>query len=355
MNRLLFRMNFALTVALGALLGLDWTLESRREAQRLFDSAFHAIHDAATPPVASVTRLELLLPGSAKRWTLEKRPEGWRLPDYREAFALGQEVDGLLKALLESRGTIVGNFSGDAAHFGFVPGRILEAWLYGASSSLLLKGMAGSVAPGQRSGECFLAAEGFDRILLSNANPWPHVQWDATSHFPPLTDLKVMPSALRRGYASRVVFGGEAAPQVRDLIRREVPTDRLNPLADRGPRFEWFGTFVEGEKRINDNVASGYLGAVTGLLFDDLLGDFKGREALFAKPVLTITLENDGGSKDTLTIGTRDPNGFNYLLNGSSGQVFLISTSRLSSLTPDVRALLELPSAPPPMPVSPPR
>ncbi len=159
-----------------------------------------------------------------------------------------------------------------------------------------------------------------------------------------------MPTALGRGYAAKITFGGEAAPPVRELIRREIPKERLNPMMDKGPRYEWFGTFADGEKRVNDNVAGSYLGGLTGLLFDDLLGDLKGREGVFAKPVLTITLENDGGTKDTLTLGLRDPNGLSHFLNGSSGQVFLISAAKVASLTPDTKALLELPRAPPQAP-----
>ena len=350
MNRLLLGINLVLVAALCALWGLDHSLETRRDARRATDSAFHAIDDAATPAVSAIARIELLLPGSTTRWSLEKKSEGWRLPQYRDAFALGQEIDGLLKAILESRGTIVGRLPQDAMHFGFVPGKVIEAGLYGSSSMPLLKATAGAVAPGQRSGECFLAAEGLDQILHANANPWPYVQWDSTSRFPPLTDPKVMPTALGRGYAAKITFGGEAAPPVRELIRREIPKERLNPMMDKGPRYEWFGTFADGEKRVNDNVAGSYLGGLTGLLFDDLLGDLKGREGVFAKPVLTITLENDGGTKDTLTLGLRDPNGLSHFLNGSSGQVFLISAAKVASLTPDTKALLELPRAPPQAP-----
>jgi len=354
-NRQLLLFNAVLLASFGALWWLDRRLESEREARRAADSAFHTIADSTTPPVANVARIELLLPGSQTRWILEKRPEGWRLPQYRDAYATAPEIDGLLKSFLESHGTVVGMLSDAEAakHFGFVPGQVIEITLFGASSNQLLKATAGSVAPGQRSGECFLAADGLDRILHANANPWPYVPWDPTSRFPPLTDRKVLPSALGHGSAARIVFGGETAPAVRELIRREIPKERLGPMMDRGPRFEWFGLFADGEKRVNDNAAYTYLSGVTGLQFDELLGGLAEREAQFARPGLTITLENDGGTKDTLALGGQDDKGFRYLSNGTTQQAFLITPAKAATLTPNLEALMApqpQPPAPPPQP-----
>ncbi|MBI4603017.1 MAG: hypothetical protein HY721_13750 [Planctomycetes bacterium] len=343
MNRVLSGMNLFLLVCLAVLWRLDVSLEERREGRRRADSTFHSLADEATPAAAAVERIELKLPGSDATWVYLKRADGWHLPDHRDAFATGQEIDGLLKALLESRGTVVGRRPQDAAHFGFVPGRTVEASLQDGSGRLLVKALAGMVAPGQRSGECFLAAEGREPILHANANPRPYVAWTPGSRSPPLLDPKVIPSALSRGLAAKVVFGGEAAPAIRELIRREIPLEQRRALGDRGPRFEWFGTAADGEKRLNDNVAFGYLHGLTRLTFEEILGALQGSEALFAQPSLTITLEQDGGAKDTLTLGASDASGRRHILNSATGQVFTITEENARGLTPDVKALLELP------------
>jgi len=354
MSRKLLLGNVALALILAGLVAADRVLETRREARRAADGAFHAIADAATPPVASVARVELVLPGSTTRWTLERRPEGWRLPQYRDAFALGQQVDGLLKALLESRGTVVGTVSGDGPHFGFLPGRDVEAALYGASGSLLLNASAGRIAPGQRSGECYLRVDGLDRVIHANANPWPFVAWDPATPFPPLLDAKVIPSALGRGFALRITLSAVPPLPIREIVRREIPKERLQPPLDRGPRYEWFGAFAEGEKQLNDAASYAYLGRLTGLTFDELLGSRSGQEAAFAQPSLVVTIEYDGGAKDILRLGAPLDAGRRLVESEATAQAFVISAAKAASLAPDVQALLAPPAAPPPAPALPP-
>jgi hypothetical protein len=301
-----------------------------------------------------VARVDLTLPGSGTKWTYVRREESWHLPRYHDGFGIGQELEGLLKAFLDGHGTVVGRMPGDAEHFGIVSGRTLEADLYDAGSKLLLHAIAGSVAPGQRSGECFAAAEGIDRILHMDSNPWPYVQRTPDDRFPPLLDTKVIPVALRRGLPAKLVFGGENPPAIREIIRRETPKDQRAAFGpDRGPRYEWYGTVAGGtvagaEQRLNDNAAFGYAGYLSSLVFDDLLGPKAGREALFERPTLTVTIEYDGNVKDTLILGVAGRGGMLHLLHSTTGQVFLVSPEKAKGLTPDVKALLEPPRQPPP-------
>ncbi len=348
-HRALLALNLVLLACLGVLWALDASLEARRKAARSADSAFHSLADAGTPAVASVARVDLTLPGSGTKWMYVRREESWRLPQYRDGFGMGQEIEGLLKAFLEGHGTVVGRMTSGAEHFGIVRGRTLEADLYDAGSTLILHALAGSVAPGQRSGECFAAAEGIDRVLHMDSNPWPYVQWTAESRFPPLLDTKVTPVALRRGLPAKLIFGGESPPAIREVIRREVPKEQRMALGpDRGPRYEWYGTAAGGEQRLNDNAAFGYAGYLSSLAFDELLGLKTGREALFERPPLTVTIEYDGNVKDTLILGAAGQGGSFHLLHSTTGQVFLVSPEKAKGLTPDVRALLEPPRQPPP-------
>lgn len=340
MNRALLALNLILLACLGVFWGLNASLEVRREAQRLADSAFHTLSDKGPVALAAVTSFELKFTRSRHRWRYVRRAEGWRIPQYRDAFALGQEIDGLLRSFLEGQGTIVGHLSADGAHFGLVARGTLEVSFFSEGDRLLLRAQAGRIAPGQRASECFAAADGSDAVLHLDSNPWMFLKHKPGSHFPPLTDARVVPAALGRGLPAKIAFGGSSALAVRELIRKEIPIERRLPL-DRGPRFEWYGATAEGEERLNDEVAFGYASFLAGLEYEELLGSPDGKEAALAPPSLTVTLEYDEGTKDVLTLGMRTEKGLRYLLHGTTRQLVLISGENAAKLVPDLKALLE--------------
>jgi len=319
---------------------LDVSLERRRDSRRLADSTFHALAGEGAPSLGEVGKMELRLPGSDESWAYVRRPDGWHLPAYREAFALGEPLDGLARALLEGRGTVVGPMPGQAAHFGFEPGRILEARLYDTSDRLLLEARAGATVPGQRSDECYLSVAGGESIFQWSPNAWTYV---GTPGNPPFLDPRVIPAALGRHVPLKAVVGGSAAGAVLEIVRKEAPPERLprdHPLSPLDP-FEWYAITAGGTKRLGDRAVYEYLHTIASLTFDGLLGDLRGHEHLFSEPGLTLTLEYDDGAKDTLSLGARDPRGFRWLLNATTGQVFAVREEKAGSLTPDLVALLQ--------------
>jgi hypothetical protein len=349
MNRSILLLNVLLLACFAALWGLDRHFENRAEGDRVRDSAFLLPGGERSPPVAAVARMELVLPGSDFRWSYVLRKDGWHIPDHRDAFALGQEIQGIERSFLESLGTIVGTAPAEQSHFGLERSDAMEAAFFDSSDKLLLRAWAGVVVPGQRASECFMTAAGGDLILHVHANPWSFVSWTPGGKLPPLLDPKVIPVALGRGGIAHITFGGREPPPIAELIRREIPQDlrqRLGP--DRGPRYEWYGKLPGGEeKRVNDSVAWAYASSILGLTFDELLGARSGREALFEPPAVSLALQYDGDAKDTLVLGGVEK-GNRYLLNSTTGQVFLISLEKAKGLSPDVTALLELPPEKPP-------
>jgi hypothetical protein len=345
-HRALATLIVLLAACLGGLWAAGRALEAGRERERAADSAFHRIHGTDTPPPASVGRIDLTIPGAGEEWSYVKEADGWRMPRYRQGFAKGRALEGLAGAFLEGRGTIVGRMPGDAERFGIVRGKALEAKLRDSSGNLLVHALAGRVPPGQRSSECFVAAEGRDPILHLDSNPWVHVEWSRGDRFPPLLDPKVIPEALGRGLPARIELGGSSPPAIQALIRREAPRDPRMPM-DRGPRYEWFGAFAEGERRLNDQAAFAYLSAISGLGFEELLGPQAEGAGPFVSPELTVMLEYDGGAKDTLILGGAAPGGARHLLHSTTRQGFLIAAAGARGLSPDVKALLESPPAPP--------
>ena len=341
LHRAIGALIIGLAVCLGALWSADLLLEKRREERRAADSAFHRLGGPDGPVPASVFRIDLAIPGAAETWTYVKETDGWRMPQYRQGFAQGRALEGLLAALLEGRGTIVGRMPADAEHFAIIRGKALEADLRAASGNLLLHATAGRVAPGQRSGECFAAAEGRDAILHLDSNPWAPVAWTPRDRFPPLLDRHVVPEALGRGFPSRIEIAGRSAPAVRALIRKDLPPDPRGMGQDRGPRYEWYGVFEGGEQRVNDAAASEYAGSFGRLELEELLGPAAEGSGPFADPELTVTIDYDGKARDTLILGSAGAQGTRAILHATTKQAFLISPVAAKSFAPDVKALLE--------------
>jgi hypothetical protein len=317
-------------------------LERRREESRTADSAFHRLGGAGAPAPPGVARIDLAIPGIAEKWTYVRETNGWRMPGYRNGFARGRALEGLLSALLEGRGTIIGRIPADTEHFGIVRGKTLEAELRAASGNLLLHTLAGRVAPGQRSSECFVAVEGGDAILHLDANPWTAVESPPGDRFPPLLDRHVIPEALGRGFPSRIELAAKSPLPIRTLIRKDLPPDPRRMMGkDTGPRYEWYGVLGAGEERVNDAAASGYAGSFARLEFEDLLGAAQEGAAPFADPELTVTIDYEGKAKDTLILGSAPTGSPRPVLLRATNQAHLISVAAARALVPDVKALLE--------------
>jgi len=139
MSRAHLFLNAGLAVCLAVLWGLSGALERGRKQKLRAASAFHALAGTGEPQAKDVARINLRLPGSTTTWSYVRRPEGWRMPQYRDAFADGQALDVLSRAFIEGRGTVAGHMPGGADHFGISSGRTLEAAFHDAAGTLLLK------------------------------------------------------------------------------------------------------------------------------------------------------------------------------------------------------------------------
>jgi len=349
MNRPILVLNALLLACLAGLWATDRVLEKRSADRRARDSAFRPLDGRGETAATAVARFDVTLPGAGGSWFYVRRPEGWRIPRHRDAFALGSETEGLLKALFESRGTLIGRMPDDERRFGLDRDHALEAELFDAAGKRLLRAWAGLVAPGQRSSESYATALGSDAILHMNQNPWPYLNWTPGSRLPPLLDGRVIPGALGRGGASRIALSGAGAPAVETLIRREIPFDQRRGFGpDRGPSFEWYGVFAgEGEKRLNDSASWAYSSFVSGLAFDEILGSRAPDDRSFDRPALAVTLDYGGDKKDVLILGAANERALHRLLNATTEQVFLISAEKAKGLAPDVAKLLEKNPEPP--------
>ena len=240
-------------VAIAGLVWLDRGFESRREDARVAASAFHAIADAATPEVASIRRIELKLPGSDTAWVAERKKGGWRLPTYRGVYALPEAVDGLPE--VAARG------ARDRRRKPRPRCRAVRTRARPDPRRAPLRRDGLPRAPVARGRRRSRPARG--RVLRGRRGRGPR----APARHEPVGDgapRSVEPVPSVHGHArdpgrarppdarDDLVLGARGAGN-RPLVRRDTPMEEMQRTMGKGPRYQWFATTPEGERRLNDD------------------------------------------------------------------------------------------------------
>jgi hypothetical protein len=311
--------------------GLDAWLDRREATQRLADSTFYRLAGGAAADLGAVARVELVVPGQPA-CVYVREAIGWRLPSHGGAFALGQELEALVQAFTNSRGTRLGSMAdrSQRARFGFEGDRALRLRLCAADGTVLLEGLAGAVAPGQRASECMLAAVGHEPILLADANPWSLLGPAPGAGRAPLQDPHVTPRALGRQTPRHLRATGPEA-KWRSILRRDVPPERRRPDG-RGPRYDWFAATDDGEQPLDYAATMAFVRGLVDVQYAALLGDAADHAQRLQAVALQIALEYDGGDADLLTITAAASDGRRQVLQGTTQQVFVLSREQADAL-----------------------
>ncbi len=358
------RRRWVVDALLAALLVALWRIDAAEERgradARAHDSAFHHLGEPATVSAGDVLRFELHLPEgsrvasfqSVSTWTYVRGGDGWRMPQYHDGLAVAQKVDGLLAAWLESRGTQVGSLPDDGAHFELVPGKTLDVDFFATAGTEkpLLHVSTGGIAPGQRAGECFMAAANGPAILQMNANPWERLDLPSASTFPPLLDTHVLAGAQAGQPPEEIRFEGEWAP-FRAMVRRKASDEERRPgPGGPGGRFDWFAESGDGETRIESEAAMRYIARIHTLEIDELIDPAGVGAEETAAPVLTLTIASGSAGVRTVVVSPPDAQGRHTVTDGGSHQTSLVSEAKARELVP--ADLTQPPSRPPGTPAT---
>lgn len=321
----------ALAAGLWGLVELEGAARERAAAERSARSRFQRLREDGASS-ADVARLELRPPGAGRATTYLRTELGWRIPELRDAFALGRELEATIAAFLESEGTWAGSWPADEARYGLDRG-FLWARLVDARGETLLEARAGRLAPGASRSECFLAASHRPEILQAVANPWAQIPAAARAGDPPLLDRRITPLALERRALLGVQTSGAEAGELAAVERRTLPPERLTAL-DRGPRFEWHGIFRDGSERLLDErSASLWVGALLQASWEELLGTFALPTEL-GPVALELVLRYDGGASDRILIGAPEADGRRRAWQETTRQLLILGTESARALQP---------------------
>ncbi len=342
MNRSLNTLILVLAVSLGVLWGLDRYQDSRVHQRRVRDST-HRLLGGTAIPLEQVTRMELSLPGSDSSWSFRRVDIGWRLPQYRDAYAETARVNAILGAVVEGRGTLVGHWPGDSAYYGVTERDSMKVALFDRQDALVTTVWVGLVAPGNRSRESYMLVEGNGLIYHVDSNPWPPVKWTPGNAYPPLLDRRVIPGALNRRSVVSISFADRGLPELQKILRKKLePGPQAMMRPGTGPRYEWYGTLRDGtRKRLQDTPARSHVNRVLNLTFAELLGSRMALTDELQDPLVSMTLAYDGDMEDVLELRATGNPGKYTVYNVTTDQVFVVDKQTAAAFTPDLNVLLQ--------------
>jgi len=337
----LWRTLAALAAVVVLLAGLDTYLRQRRAAERALTAVLRPLVDPARDVVPErVRRLRLQAAGAraarapARAWVYEWDGRAWRLPDLHGAYAAPENVDFLLRGLLQSLGTVVATDPGVVARYGLQTDRAPRVVLEGGSGQVLLDVLLGRAAPDQRGAEAYVRRAGSDTVLHLHANPAR-----ALAGNPPLLDTRVLPRALARRALVEVTFRGPAAGDLVRLRRVDVPADPAAPGPPLpGAAHAWVLTHAGRQDTCEAASAGAYLAYLARLQAVAVLppnGDYA-----FAAGS-RLTLVDEEGTADRLDVGGRVDGDRGYLRHTGAGVTFAVEAGALDLLFPAPRLLLE--------------
>jgi hypothetical protein len=311
---------------------------------RTTESTFVSLVDNEALDVNEVSKVEVVLPEEQIRWHYARVDGLWRMPEFAGAFALNEEVDALVKMLLQSRARPVGSRLADEARYGLLPSARLTLSLF-RGEKRILKLYVGGLAPGAAKDERYVLREGDDTMYLFTSNP--SVYFDE-KEVPALLDRHILPRALSHGMPDRITFSGSRPHELRELVIKQLPVDprkeeklMKDKNAKKEPTHEFIGTLVGGSTKIfDDGDGMLYVNKVLDIEFDKIVGSISPVQVEYRKfdePVIEISLHRNDSAVTTLSVSGSLIEGKYPILNKATGQMFIVSSEKVEGLLPTLK------------------
>ena len=335
MNRIIA----TLSVLVALLVATDYWIHHARERERSERSLLRPLVEAAAEVVPERVRsIRIHHAANPLEWTYEKQGGHWRFPGHFDAYVKAERIDFLLRALLQTLGTVVSAEAQGLHRFGLAADQALQIALLDAQGRQLLEVQVGNGVTGAAAGEAYIKKSSVDTILHWHANPRHAL--DAGN--PPMIDPLVLPQVLAPTAVSSIRFISGSPGSVTALRRLdEEPAQSPQALMAQHlePTTVWLATFDGREDTcLNANVFaySSFLTRVQYLRVHDPrqggYGFVDGRR---------LEIVDEDGAVDVLDVGGAASKQTVYLRNRTAGMVFSIDRSKADLLFPTARLLLE--------------
>jgi hypothetical protein len=335
----------ALTVLSVTLLVITTVKASVERNARVVDSSFTPLPFNGQSDPAAIRQVVLKLPSTETPWVYQRAAQGWRIPEFKNGYAQGGAVEGIIGMLLSTVGRQVGNAPGDSSMYGFAADQVLGISLRDETSTVVDVTLGG-IAPGVAKDEAYAVRLGDNRIFALSTNPRLVIPLGET---PPMLDTRVFPQALQQGAPNKISISGTVESPIREIAIKALPVEPEDPRRDskevakekekeKKPTHEYTGVFADGHTQLlDDKKGQKYVSTVLGTSFDALEGDFTpdmvGRFS-FDVPYLQVVFAYENAPEDTIIVSASTVDSKRAVLNKRANQVFFVSEEKVQSLIP---------------------
>ena len=322
MNRLIL----TAVILLGLLTAGERILNAKRETYRIKTQTVRPLPGNAGFTADAIQKLTIAL--SDTTWVYQFADSNWHYPAYQNVFGLNNRIVSFVKGVVESQGTVVAFDRQNETHYGFATPKILTVTLTDSTGNWHQSIQIGKSLPGRDANEAFMALSNSDTLFHMHADPQRLLNWERQPGRPPMTDPKMLPTALtRRGITDMHFTSGP----VGRLERAEIEPDENESIRPQdGPIYEWYAQINGIRKKVKSGSVYAYISFLNRLKYSDL---HPGNGSYgFGKS--TVVLIDDADTADTLDVGNRTPDGYTYIRHRTTGQVLSITQIKSDLLFP---------------------
>lgn len=251
---------FVIVVAMGVVASKLYMNDEARNSRSVEVSAL------TSRPVASenIVIVNIQTIGSEGVLIYEKKEGQWNLPQYGNAYAVADIVDGLIKDITDARGVIVDRNGKTEEWYGIGPGSY-RVQLMDSAGSTQADVILGRTLPGMWDGDSYLKPAGDDVIYHVNSNPLPKLF--SPDGMPSMIDRRVIPAARFSsleicGMEELDVQGGEKkvmyeiGRRERELSEEEL--ESLPPAMREMVFYQWFAVKNGAEILLDEKQTQSY-------------------------------------------------------------------------------------------------
>lgn len=267
----------------------------------------------------------------------------WRCPTWQDALVAKEQVDALLKALLEAEGMARSSDPARASDYGIGGSAGLRVQLHGPA---LLKRADRDVrleiefGTRQSDGDGgYVRRADHPAIWSIDTDPWTPLNSPVPGS-PPLLDPHVVPriwpGESRR--VDRLVIEHDGGPKIELTLHEVQVSEEEMRTGKLSYRFEMQ---VDGnDTPVHDRHAMSYLGYLFGAPWQEILPGRRAAELGLEAPAARVSLFPAKGEMCQLWVGSDQPEGGVPVLNLTSGSLFLMARDAALALAPPLELLL---------------
>lgn len=205
-----------------------------------------------------------------------RKDGSWRLPQYSNAYAIGDMVDSLVKDITDARGVPVDRNGKSESWYGIGPESAVVA-LMDAGKKTMASVVLGRALPGMWDGDSYIKPSQGSVIYHIDSNPFPKLV--SPDGLPSMIDRRVIPSSGGLeicGMRVQRVEGGDALIYDIGRTERELSEEEaasMPPAAREMTYYDWFAIIEDKKFPLDEKQMQSYIAFLVRMSYAGIVSE----------------------------------------------------------------------------------